>query len=429
MAVHRNKICGWMLGFSVLFSIYASINHSEMKLFSGVLIWLSALFFLNTLNKGQIKQVVILIFIGLLGLSWGLMHHQSNDYLYKALEANQSVVTMLIAVGFLKVFLNTQAIQGAQLPTGKKSLIQTLFGTHILGSVINMSAVIIVGDRLAQKQQLKTIQGAILLRAFTICNLWSPFFATMGLTLICAPGARISTILLYTIPLSVSALLLTSWAIYRTPEVQNLSGYPIKLGTLWMPILLAITILSIHAGLPDLNIITVVSLTSIVFAVIRMICQHGPGFYHDLINHIETGICNSKGEVVVFSAAALLASGVAAFTTSLHLHLAPDHFGALAACVTLALLVGLAMLGMHPVTSVSLAGSLLAPSVQDPNLLAMTLLMGWSIGITMSPLSGVQLSIQSRYSISAKQLLRHNIPYGIGMLCLCFTVLTLYTHL
>lgn len=94
--------------------------------------------------------------------------------------------------------------------------------------------------------------------------------------------------------------------------------------------------------------------------------------------------------------------------------------------MTLMILVTLAMTGMHPVTSVVLAGSLLAPSVHDPNLLGMTLLMGWSLGILLSPFSGVQLSIQSRYDISAISLLKMNWRYAITMLLLCFALLWFY---
>ncbi|MCG6489397.1 hypothetical protein K6U37_10525, partial [Vibrio parahaemolyticus] len=122
------------------------------------------------------------------------------------------------------------------------------------------------------------------------------------------------------------------------------------------------------------------------------------------------------------------ASGVASALAATQIQLAPAHFGALEASLTLVVLAVLAMSGMHPVTSVVLAGSVLSPTVRDPDLLGMTLLMGWSLGITLSPFSGVQLSIPSRYDISAKALLSANWRYILVMYLVCSSVLWFYTH-
>jgi hypothetical protein len=78
---------------------------------------------------------------------------------------------------------------------------------------------------------------------------------------------------------------------------------------------------------------------------------------------------------------------------------------------------------MHPVTSVVLAGSLLATSVTDPNLLGLTLLMGWAVGVGLSPLSGIQLTLQARFGMSARAMMWANRYYALLIVPLCCATL------
>ncbi|MGB0732591.1 MAG: hypothetical protein ACPGPF_02460, partial [Pontibacterium sp.] len=93
------------------------------------------------------------------------------------------------------------------------------------------------------------------------------------------------------------------------------------------------------------------------------------------------------------------------------------------------ILVSLAIMGLHPITSTVLAGSILMPSVSDPNLLGLTLLLSWSIGVGLSPFSGIQLTLQSRFSLSAVELLKLNRFYAPFMLAVAFIILGSYSAL
>jgi hypothetical protein len=66
------------------------------------------------------------------------------------------------------------------------------------------------------------------------------------------------------------------------------------------------------------------------------------------------------------------------------------------------------------------------PATEDPNLLAITLLMSWSMGSTASPLAGNQIILQGRYGVRARDLLRANIPYTLALLPVCYFILWLY---
>ncbi|WP_234976378.1 hypothetical protein [Vibrio quintilis] len=409
-----------------MLSIVSAFTHLS-SFWAGVPVWVAAFLLLPFAKPNQKKQVIVLLVIGSLCLMFGVFHGIDSRYLLVALEANQKVVNMLIAVGFLKICTGSGAADSRTLPKGRRALLRTLLGAHLFGSVLNMSSVIIVGDRLARQQQITPVQGLLLLRAFCICAFWSPFFAAMGLTLVSAPGSQLSTLVLYGIPVSLAGIAVSAWEILRQPAAKELHGYPMAWDSLWMPCFLALVVIFAHEYFSSLSVLTLVSVTTVSFTALWLILNQGiQQGSQKMIQHIESGIAGSGGEVVLFAAAALLAAGVAGVLTSLDLHLAPAHFGYLEASITLLILVALAMTGMHPVTSVVLAGSVLAPTVSDPNLLGLTLLMGWSLGISLSPFSGVQLSIQSRYEISAGTLLKLNWRYALVMYVVCFMLLWFY---
>ncbi|MEI8635113.1 hypothetical protein P4S72_29805 [Vibrio sp. PP-XX7] len=108
------------------------------------------------------------------------MHQADIHYMLKALEANQHVITMLIGVGFLKIVATNSLQTQEALPQGRRALVKTLLGAHLFGSVLNMSSVIIVGDKLAAQKPINPLQGLLLLRAFCICAFWSPFSPPWG---------------------------------------------------------------------------------------------------------------------------------------------------------------------------------------------------------------------------------------------------------
>ncbi len=421
-------IGGWLLMLTVLLSLIAEISHLFSGYWAGIPIWAVVLLFIPYVKPNQRRQIFLLMFVGAAGLLYGVIKGLDGRYLLKALEANQHVVAMIVGVGFLRIFAVNSVKTGEVLPQGKRALIRTVFGAHLFGSVLNISSVMIVGDKLATQGKLTTTQGLVLLRGFSACAFWSPFFASMGLALISAPGSELGVLVSFGIPICLVALGLSCWQIIRRDDADSVAGYPVTLYSLWMPALLAAIVITAHQFYPHISVLSLVTLTSICFIALWLLLTKG---YHAIIvarNHIEVGIANSSGEVVLFAAAAMLASGVAASLDAMNIQLAPEHFGALEASITIAVLIALAMTGMHPVTSVVLAGSVLAPSMADPNMLGLTLLMGWSLGITVSPFSGVQLSIQSRYDISAKALFLANWRYISSMFVICSAVLWWYSY-
>lgn len=395
----------------------------------GVPVWISALLLWPRLKSAQRKQTAVLLLTGAPLLLFGTVYGDDPQYLLKALEANYLVLAMLVGVSFLRLVAMQGVHSDEQLPRGRTALWQTLLGAHLIGSVINISSVLIVGDRLSARQPLQPVQALVLLRSFSICAFWSPFFAAMGLTLVSAPGAELKTLVLFGLPVALAGLLFSMWEVARAPAVEQARGYPMHLKALWMPLVLAVLVVICHEIWPAISVLTLVTLISILFAVSWLLLRQKRQGGRRLLNHIHEGLPGLAGEVMLFLAAAVLAAGVASSLNAFDLALAPEHYGALEACITLLVLILLAFAGMHPVTSVVLVGSILAPSVSDPNLLGLTMLMGWALGVGLSPLSGVQLSLRARYSIPAVQLMRLNRLYAPVMLLVCWAMLWLFTRI
>lgn len=411
-------------------SILAALTDQLPGYMAGIPAWLALALLLPRQSHGQKAQRVALLALGILALLLSLIIGGSDSgYLLKALEANQMIVSMLVAVSFLRLVTVSGLERDEQLPPGPRALNGTLYGGHLIGSVINMSSVMILGDRLSAKRPLTPLQGLILLRSFSNCAVWSPFFAAMGVVLISAPGSSLATLVTFGAPVALLGLLLSSWQIARHPEAAITPGYPLHLGALWIPTFLAVLVMIAHHLWPEVSVITLVTILSLLFTLLWLPVKRGNKAPSLLAQHVRHGLPRLGGEVTLFVAAAVLAAGIGALLLSLNIRLAPEHFGLTAAYVTLVVLVALAMIGMHPVTSAVLAGSILMPSVDDPNLLGITLLLSWSLGVGLSPFSGVQISLQSRYGIGAMTLLKMNRFYAPAMFTIAFATLAIYAQL
>jgi len=420
---------GWLLLAMLCLALGTALGDALPGYVAGVPLWLAAALLIRRQRRAQLIQSAILLGVGAIALGAGLALGADGRYLLKALEGNQMVVAMLLGVSFLRLLAVVDAADAEGLPSGRRALWQTLLGGHLIGAVINMSSVMILGDRLGHRQPMTALQGLTLLRAFTTCACWSPFFAAMGVVLLSAPGSQLGTLVAYGLPVSAIALLLSAWQIARHPQAAATAGYPMHWRAIRMPVLLAALVMLAHHLWPRVSVLTLVTLIALLFTLLWLPLRQGAAGLRRIAGHVREGLPALGGEVTLFLAAAVLAAGVGALLESLGLQLAPERFGAPQACATLLCLVALAMLGLHPVTSAVLAGSLLMPSVSEPNLLGLTLLYSWALGTCLSPLSGVQLSLQSRYGIGALELFRMNALYGPAMLVVCFAMLYLYADI
>lgn len=422
-SVRRDALAGWLLTLMIAASVMPGIS----LLLAGVLGWTASLLLNDRLAGRQRRQSGWLIGLGLAGLLWGGFHGAPFNAT-QLLAGNQGLISLLAAVSFLRLVTRPEAANDdAPPPRGRKALWRTLIGIHLFGAVINLSTVVILGDRMTTHGRLGKRRALALSRGFAAA-FWSPFFSAMAAALTYAPGARLSIVVLAGLPMAALALWLTVREI--DPEDPTLGapfiGYPMNFRALWIPGVLVAIVLTLHTLIPHWSILAIIALSAPLLTIIILIAQQRRGAGMSLKAHIEKGLASTVNELALFLAAGVLAAGLTSLTHAFGDWLPFDQFGATQAGLILIAMVGVAALGVHPVITIAAFGVWLAPLHPEPNLLAITLLMAWAIGVPANPLSGLHLMMQGRYGIDGYAFLYWNRVYVLK--CLGAGVALLYVY-
>lgn len=420
----RDAVAGWLLALMVALSVAPGVSLLPAGLFG----WTAALLLSYRLGRRQRIQSGWLLGLGLAGIAWGGWRGAAPD-LTQILAANQGLVSLLTAVSFLRLVARPEAAgRDAPPPRGRAALWRTLIGVHLFGAVINLSTVVILGDRMATRGRLGKRRALALSRGFAAAAFWSPFFSAMAAALTYAPGARPATVVLAGLPMAAVSLWLTAREI--DPENPKLGapfvGYPMRFGALWIPGLLVAIVLTVHALVPRWSILAIIALSAPLLTVGILLAQRGREAWAPLGDQIRHGLAGTVNELALFLSAGVLAAGLTGMTRQLDGWLPFERFGPPQASVLLVVMIGLAALGVHPVITIAACGVWLAPLHPEPNLLAITLLMAWGIGVPANPLSGLHLIMQGRYRIDGYAFLRWNAGYVLK--CLGAGVALLYLY-
>ena len=218
------RMAGLTLFVMILLSVTTGLTATLPGWWAGIVGWLAAILLLHRVRPMQLLQSGLMLLVGVGCLLWSYAQGASTSWL-KALSANQALVTMLASVSFLRLVAATALSDEQSEPQGRKAFWKTLLGVHLFGSVINLSALMIMAERLSQKQPLTMTQAATLSRGFGTAALWSPFFAAMGVALINAPGAHLFVLAMAGLPIAAVALWVAGTEISKEIEVEEFKGY------------------------------------------------------------------------------------------------------------------------------------------------------------------------------------------------------------
>jgi len=407
-----------LAGISILLMIFGSILSEIWPAFpswpSGVFGWFAALLLISQLSKVQILQIGTLLLIGVVSLAIGIMLDSQPNWL-RLLDNNAGLLSMLAAVSFLRLV----AMQGKEVeivvPHGMRAYWQTMLAVALFGAFINVSAPILIADRVSEGKRLSLFAAKSIVRAFIGGPTWSPFFAGMAVVLTYVADAHLLVVMAFGFPFAVLGLILVIVeAKFRYPnELFNFEGYPMTPSSLWLPGILVIGVLLGHTFLPHTSILAVIALSALAVSFIGLCLFSGfNGAKSQLQQHILKGLPKMVNELVLFLAAGILAIGLQTLVAATHMSLPfRGGFDATAAIILLAGMVLLSLLGVHPVISIAVATPLLTPIAPDSQLLAITFVFSWSLGACASPLSGLNLIFQGRYGIPSIKLAILNWPY------------------
>ena len=385
---------------------------------AGVLAWCAAILLFHNLSKNQILQIGILLIVGMIALAGGITLGQQPDWL-RILDANAGLLSMLAAVSFLRLLaLNARDTVG-EIERGMKAYWQTMVAVALFGGFINVSAPLLIADKLAGEKKLDLFTATSIIRAFCGGATWSPFFAGMAVVLTYVAGAKFLIIMACGLPFAILglAVVVAGARLYHYDEVLNFKGYPINSSNLWLPVLLVISVLLGHFSLPHVSILAVIALSALLVTFYSLCITSRWGVaVTQFQTHIQEGLPRMVNELVLFLAAGMLAIGLQTLVNATRISLPFEGgFGAVAAITLLAAMLVLSLIGVHPIISIAVVTPLVLPSNPNPQLLAVTFVISWSLGACASPLSGVNLIFQGRYGIPSFKLAMLNWPYVFTM--------------
>ncbi|OOY45106.1 hypothetical protein BOV92_06665, partial [Solemya velum gill symbiont] len=270
------------------------------------------------------------------------------------------------------------------------------------------------------------LQATVLSRGFALAALWSPFFAAMGVALTNADGSQLLTMTLAGIPIATLMLGIAAWQLNQSSLSEEFRGYPMHFEALLTPAILAVAVLVLHNYLPDIPIITLIALLSVTLTLMVLSLREPHHVMHKSASFVLNGLHRMSGELILFLAAGVLATGVTSVVFAYQLEPGLDSFGAAQASLFLVAITILAAIGVHPIIGIATSSPLLLPIVDDPNLLGMLYLMCWSTGVMVSPLSGIHLAMQGRYGVVAHKIAQANIGFLLPMLLIEIAALFIF---
>jgi len=429
-ANQRRAAAGISLALMVLMSSYAGFHPGILSFKdiwpSGIFGCLAALLLLPDANIAQRIQLGLLLLIGIVllvvGISKGAVVNWSG-----LLSQNTGLLTMVLTVGLLKLVITSGSVADQKLPVGRKAYLHTLLSLSVFSSVINISAPILVADRLSLNRPLDYFSAATIVRIFSSCSSWSPFFAGTAVVLTAVHGIHLPSIMLNGLPLMLSAIVVlylsASW--FNPDKLSSFHGYPIQIESLWVPATLGAMVFSTNRFFPTIPILTVIAVSAITLTFVVLMSRRGlNNASQRLRNYVTEDFPKSVNEVQLFITAGILASGLQALVQVGTLSAPIEQFTALGACLLLALIIFIAALGIHPVIQIAASTPLILVVNPDPELLGLTYMFGWSLGTCGSPLSGTNLVMQGRYGIVAWRGAVQNWPF-IGFMYIIACVLLL----
>ena len=421
-------MAGILIVLMTFFAIVSDVSDQAIPIVvAGLFGWCAVLFLFRSLKLSQRWQTGLLT---IAGISLILYSAQRTDITLwaRALGNNAALLGMLASVGFLRLItLSDSENSASALPVGFAAFVKTMAGVSLFGSVINLSAPILFADRLHENNVLGRLASTSITRIFTSTSTWSPFFGGMAAVLTYVPDMKLGFVMLVCFPFAiVSFIVVVCEARFRYSEqVNTFSGYPVNFFNLWIPAALASIILALSNFLPHWSVLTRISLSAILLTTVVLLYRTGGRATGKTMSQfVVDGLPRMANELQLFLAAGVLAAGLSSVIAGIEVPLF-DRFGAFEASLLLGFMVLLAVVGVHPVVTITGATPLIMTLQPAPDLLAVCYLLAWGLGTCASPLSGTNLVFQGRYGIPSWKGAFWNWPYVVCMYIIAIGLLSL----
>ncbi len=395
-----------------------------------VLAWVALILLWAGVGRRQQVQALLFIAAGLAAFLWGASRGAPLR-VDSLLGQNQPILSMLASVTLLRLLNRPPRAAEAELPRGLGAYLQSILGVHAFGSVINISAVIIMSDRLARVRPLGFDQAQLFSRAFSSVAFYSPFIGGVALALAYTPGSSPVVMMLFGAPLAAAACLWLYWyaSSGRVENVEGFRGYPLRPEDLKVPLALGAGVLAATAALPGYSVLALITMVTPAVVLAALLKRGGlrglrPGF----TEYVQTRAPQMGGELALFLGAGVLAAGVVAAAAGAGGWLIFARLDAFHASLLVLAFVVTSLACIHPAVLVGVTVALVETVELDPTLLATTFAMGWGLGCAVNPLSGVNVVLATRYGANNWRIARSNVAFSAALYVVAVGLLYLYEY-
>ncbi|WP_249978521.1 hypothetical protein [Vreelandella olivaria] len=417
--ITRQRLAGVLILLGLLTQIAGFTGAAPTAQAVSYLLWVAVALLWRDIPRRSRLQAGVLTALGVLMLVVARALYGAEVNWPAMLQGNVFVATMLVGVSFISLIgqQGNKRAPGRRL-TGASGVLRTWLGVHFLGTILNLSTVLMVGDRLARRAPLTTPQLLALNRGLSSAALWSPFFASMAVVIALVPGVEYGQIALVGFPLAMLSGLLTTLELRRRFDLTEVDGFSLAPRSLLMPVGMAALVMLFHFWLtPSLTIVSIITFLIPGMAVLSNL-REGPRFTLLRIRqHTITRLPGMRGEISLFLAAGLLTIGLSTLVAAA----AGDgwtlfaRFGTYQAMASFMAIALSALVGLHPIIGVSVLASILNLQGGEQTLFAFVALSAWAVGTSVGPLSGINLSLQGRYGVSGYRMMKDNLLYAAIM--------------
>ena len=423
----RRRAAGAAIAGMLLLAVTGAVRTGVPAVAAAVPAWIALALLWPGLGRQQHVQALAFIGAGAAALLWAAGRGAPLDF-ESVLAQNQPILSMLAAVTALRLLNPAPRPDEPELPRGAGAYLRSMLGVHAFGAIINVSAVVIMADRLARVRPLEPDQAQLLSRAFSAVAFHSPFIGGVALALAYTPGSNPLVLMAYGVPLALAAFLLLAWYAYggRCEDIENFRGYPVHPEDLRVPVALGAAVLgaaALTSGYSVLSLITVLTPLVVAAALLR---RGGVRKLRDgLDDYVGTRAPQMGNELALFLGAGVMAAGLTAASSAAGGWVFFDRLDAFNASLLVLACIVTSAACIHPVVIVGVVAPLVERIDLDPTFLAVTLAMGWGLGCAVNPMSGVNVILSSRYGVSNWRLARGNLAFSatlyvvaVGLLCL-----------
>jgi len=177
-------------------------------------------------------------------------------------------------------------------------------------------------------------------------------------------------------------------------------------------------VLSVHVAAPDIPIVAIITICAPVLSVLLVTAATPRAMPRRMAQHAVHQLPATSSELVLFLSAGLLVAGLSPLAGRAAGWLPIDTFTAWEAWGLVGAMAAVSALGVHPVISIAISASVLAPLEPNPTLFAMAGLIAWGLQAAAGPLTGLNIIMQGRYGVDSFTLARWNLKYAGALLVL-----------